>query len=321
MLLILTNSTDATADYMAARLKEQRIDFVRFDTDKSLDYCRFDFASLKPRLQLDGHWWVPEDFSNVWYRRPERVKRNGIPDEGDGKLILDEWSEVLDGFLAQIPRPRWMNYPAANVLASNKIQQLTLAATLGLTIPDTLVTQDPDALRAFARRHNGRIIVKPMSVGHVDAGKDSPEAVIYTNAIEARQLDDLADLVICPTLFQELVEKEVDVRITVVDREVTAVDLAVRDRAGVQLVDVRRDNMRNVTYKRRVLPDAVHARLSALMGAYGLRYAAIDMAVTACGEWVFFEINPNGQWAWIDLNGGASIFASFVRSFDARGER
>lgn len=50
-------------------------------------------------------------------------------------------------------------------------------------------------------------------------------------------------------------------------------------------------------------PAEVAAQLIALCQHYGLVYGAIDLAVTPAGEWVFFELNPNGQWGWLEGKG------------------
>ena len=39
------------------------------------------------------------------------------------------------------------------------------------------------------------------------------------------------------------------------------------------------------------------------------------MAIGTDGNWYFFEINPNGQWAWLDSDGGTNIAGSFIRAF------
>ena len=36
-----------------------------------------------------------------------------------------------------------------------------------------------------------------------------------------------------------------------------------------------------------------------LMDELGLFFGALDFAVTPEGRWVFFEVNPNGQWHWL----------------------
>lgn len=140
MLLVLTNRDDVTADYLLTQLTKAAILFVRFDTNSVLEHIALSYQPGHPSLQVNGHWYAPTDFTTVWYRRPERLISDHIPDTPEGKCVLDEWSESLEGFFAHIPRMRWMNYPAANSLASRKLEQLSTAQRLGFTIPDTIVT-------------------------------------------------------------------------------------------------------------------------------------------------------------------------------------
>jgi len=315
MLLILTNSNDVTSDYLAGVLRENGVPFVRFDTDVSLEKTVCDYTTGRPELRIDKQWYLPRDFTNVWYRRPERLKHSLLSDTAESKLILDEWSEALDGFLAHIPVQRWMNHPSANVGASHKIEQLTTARRLGLSVPDTLLTQDPTKLRDFFARHAGSIIVKPISVGYIDRDDGHPDSLIYTNPVAQQHLVDLNDLPSCPTLFQERVDKAVDIRITVVDEAIHAIQLTACDPGGSQRCDIRRNNMEDVAYQPIAVPEDVEHGLRRLLDNYNLRFGAIDMAITNTGDWVFFEVNPNGQWAWLDLAGAADIASSFVQSF------
>jgi hypothetical protein len=75
-----------------------------------------------------------------------------------------------------------------------------------------------------------------------------------------------------------------------------------------------RDNMSGVEYSPEALPAEVKNALHALARSYGLRFAAVDMMVASTG-WYFLEVNPNGQWAWLDLVGGASIYELFLNAF------
>jgi regulator of PEP synthase PpsR (kinase-PPPase family) len=135
--------------------------------------------------------------------------------------------------------------------------------------------------------------------------------------VDSDHLVDLTDLQSCPTFFQQRVEKEFDVRITIVDDEINAMALFVKDSDGSQRCDVRRNNMEDVAYQTARLPAHVVQSIRSLMKHYRLRYGAIDMAVDRDGRWVFFEINPNGQWAWLDLAGGANIADLFLKSFSS----
>jgi glutathione synthase/RimK-type ligase-like ATP-grasp enzyme len=318
MLLILTNSQDVTADYLASVLERRGVEFLRFDTDTALRDAAFDYEGGRPVVRLGADWYPPERITNVWYRRPERLRHPGVDDSPEGKFVLEEWAEALEGFLAHVEEPKWVNHPSRNVRASHKLEQLTRARSLGFVVPDTLVTQDPDRLRDFHARHGGLVIAKPMAGGHVERPEGERDSLVYTNRVGAEQLADLSDLRACPTLFQRLVEKRCDVRITVVDGDLHAVELTASEPDGSQRCDIRRNNMDDVAYHPVTLPGDVRTQVDSLVASYGLRFAAIDMAVTPGGEWVFFEVNPNGQWAWLDLCGATDIAASFVAAFSAR---
>jgi hypothetical protein len=315
MLLIITNSTDTTADHLAAKLVRSGVPFVRFDTDECLGALRLDYRAAAPRLHLDGVAYAPGDFSNVWYRRPERLRLPNPAKSPEAEFTLDEWSAALEGFFAHIDVGRWVNHPAREAVASHKLHQLTRAVEIGFTIPDTLVTQDPVELREFFVLHGGRVIAKPMASGHVDRKGDGADSIIFTNRLRAEDIENCAELTGCPTLFQAEVHKRSDVRITVVDDAVHAIELTASDPDGFQRCDIRRKHMEDVRHASVSLPAEVRDRVMALVRSYGLRYSAIDMAVDERGEWVFFEINPNGQWAWMDLKGVSDIASSFVATF------
>ena len=317
MLLILTNGADATVDYLLPRLAEASIPFVRFDTNTALEQVAFSFTPCNPLLRFESKWYSPYDFSNVWYRRPERLLSSQIPDTPEGKCVLGEWSESLEGFFAHIPRIRWMNFPAANALASRKLEQLSNAQQFGLTIPDTIVTQDSEALRAFFSKHNGEVIVKPLGRACVERPDSEVDSIIFTNRVRESDLENLDDLAQCPTLFQASVRKLSDVRITMVDGDIHSYELTAKDLDGKQRCDIRRNNMADVDYRELCLPQDVTDSLLRLVNHYGLRFAAIDMAVADDEQWYFFEVNPNGQWAWLDLCADATIYKSFCKSFSA----
>ena len=48
------------------------------------------------------------------------------------------------------------------------------------------------------------------------------------------------------------------------------------------------------------LPGELQRSLLELMSRLSLTYGAIDLVLTPDGRYVFLEINPNGQWLWID---------------------
>ena len=75
----------------------------------------------------------------------------------------------------------------------------------------------------------------------------------------------------------------------------------------VSTVDCRRDNMHGMRYSVASLPTVVEEQLFALTRSYGLLYAAIDLVRDPDGRYWFLEINPSGQWAWLEQVGAARI--------------
>jgi len=315
MLFILTNSQDATVSYLIPVLEKSKIPFLRLDTDKLLSRICISYRLGKPEIKIDNRWHSAEDVSSVWYRRPERLKDDRFDGSAESRYTLSEWTEFIECFFAHVPKARWINHPSYNTIASRKLEQLTSAITLGFSVPDTLATQEPDELRQFFKLHQGQVIVKPLSTGYVERESDEKDSLIYTNRVTADHLNDLSDLSLCPTFFQQFIEKKHDVRITVVDSDVHAVILRAADKHGGQRCDIRRNNMSDVAYEIVSLPREVKCQIQKLMSHYCLRFAAIDMAVSTAGDWYFFEVNPNGQWAWLDTAAGTNISASLVRSF------
>lgn len=314
MLLVLTNSGDATSSYLVPILQKSGIKVARIDTDTLVVNLDVSYRPGAAAVKLNGTWLGAESVTNVWYRRPERLKDNRFENSAEGRYTLAEWTESIEGFFSHIPERLWVNHPARNTAASHKIEQLTIARGLGFMIPDTLVTQDREVLVEFYQRYR-RVIAKPMASGCVERSGGQPDSLIYTNQIRPENLDDLGDLAVCPTLFQQCIDKSADVRISVVDHYVHAVALYAVDYDGNQRCDIRRNNMADVRYETIEVPASVTAAISKLMAHYQLRFGAIDMAVSTNGDWYFLEINPNGQWAWLDLCGSCNIAASFIEIF------
>lgn len=312
MLLILTASHDVTATYLAEKLAMAGVPFLRLDTDTVARDGAVAYRDGEATLRLNGRTVSAGDITTVWLRRPREIAIDIDGDAAERVHVANEWAEAIEGFLAHIPRERWMNHPTANVRASHKLEQLTRARDAGFRVPATLVTQSREELDCFWRAHEERIIVKPIASGYLER-VDGTVASIYTSRVLGNHLLD-GPLAPCPTLFQEEIPKASDVRVTVIDDRMTAVAMH-RLVDGTQIVDIRRDNMEDVGYVRCDIPAPVRAALRGLLTAYELRFAAVDFAVTPDGEWVFFEINPNGQWAWLDLAGATEMWKDFADVF------
>ena len=125
MLLVITNSRDATTDFLCERLQKESVAYRRFNTDIDLSQMEVSYEKSHPVLRYRSEEWSPKDFSDVWFRRPEPLSLDMEMEAAERIHTLSEWSEALEGFLGHIPIKAWMNHPSMNVCASHKMEQLS----------------------------------------------------------------------------------------------------------------------------------------------------------------------------------------------------
>jgi glutathione synthase/RimK-type ligase-like ATP-grasp enzyme len=312
-ILVLTNSLDVTSDYLCSRFKQEGIKFSRFDTDKDCLTSTFLYKSGITSLEWSSSVIKPEQIATVVYRRPKPlvVHKNG--DIYSESHTAGEWSEAIEGFLAHIDERNWINHPARNSEASHKIEQLSRSKKHGLNIPRTLVTNKIHEAEKFIFSEKNGVIVKPLASGFIERANSAEDTIIYTNKLKEENLQFLNEIEFCPVLFQEMILKVIDVRVTMLDGIIVAIGIKAIESDGIQRLDIRRDNMSDVEYIPIKVPSDVSTSMRSLIQSYGLRFATLDFSITESGQWFFFEINPNGQWAWLDLYGNADIASVFIK--------
>jgi hypothetical protein len=313
--LILTNSDDVTSDYLQKKLEQAGLPVARYDTNVDLTNTSFSYSPVGGSLMTWGGYCLrPEEINGVIFRRPKPFEPALDVDEYHSKHIAGEWSEVWEGFLAQVPFDRWINHPSRNFMASHKIDQLSEARKYGLSIPETIVTSNPEQAMDFVNQQENAAIVKPLASGFIERANPEEDTSIYTRTLSDNRVHLLEKIHSCPVLIQERLDKVLDVRVTILDNEVRAVALKATDSTGKQRLDIRRNNMIDVQYSAVKMPSMVKEATLRLLRRYELRFAALDFAIVADESWAFLEINPNGQWAWLDLEAGADIASLFVNA-------
>jgi len=221
-----------------------------------------------------------------------------LPEElGDTReACVNESCQTLYGAIACLDCFQ-LDTLAAVRRADHKEVQLQKARELGLEIPDTLITNDPDEVSVFFHRHGGRVVTKTQSSFAIY--RDGEEQVVFTSALLEEHLAELDGLRYSPMMFQERLAKRVEIRATVVGRRVFAamVDSQRHDRAAV---DWRRHGVGLIdAWRPYSLPRKVEQGLLGLCQFFGLNYGAADLVVTPEGRHVFLEINAGGEWFWL----------------------
>jgi len=279
-----------------------RLDTDLFPTDIRLS-VRQGPGSTRAMLHVPEGDVDLDDVSAVWYRRfaPGRA----LPAAMDMRsAAISESRAVIAGLIEVLPVFHLDD--VANVRrADNKPLQLRWASELGLPVPKTLVTNDEDAVRRFASECDG-FVAKTLS-SFVVKNSDGEELAVYTRLVRDDDLHDMSGLRRSPMQFQELVPKAFDLRCTIVGTRVfTAVLEAPRLENGC--VDWRIEGSALAdAWQPHVLPPEVELALLALLDRFALNYGAIDMIVTPDGDYVFLELNPAGEFLWLDALGSPAI--------------
>jgi glutathione synthase/RimK-type ligase-like ATP-grasp enzyme len=159
--------------------------------------------------------------------------------------------------------------------------------------------------------HEWQVVAKPVGHGEVKGDNGETDSWVYTNLVTTDFRLSLPLVANCPTLFQQYIPKVLDVRVTVVGDKCISVALHSQENKE-STIDCRRENMRHMRYSQIELPEPLAINLVALTRSYGLWFAAIDLALDETGEYWFLELNPAGQWAWLEQITGVPISEAII---------
>ncbi len=298
-VLVLTAPVDPTADMVLTHLHSDGVPFLRVDPAQFPTE-----VTLTGEIRPHSQWRAmlndvsSDEVKTVYYRRPGRFEFDtSIPSDMigwcEGQARFGFW-----GVLECLPAT-WINSPTSVHRAEYKPRQLAHATAAGLTVPPTLVTNDPQAVVDFATRQPHGIITKTLYARMPRTEGGQLSGVVYTNEVPP---DRYRDSTIAATahLFQAKLVKKTDLRVTVVGHHVFATEIK-----NPGELDWRRSHD-NITYRPYELPSTVVAGVHRLMRSLDLLFGALDFVCTDQGHH-FIEINPNGQWGWIEHQTGQPI--------------
>lgn len=299
MILILTNSRDETANFFEKKINSSKNAIFRFNTDEHIPFSLLSFEIKNKSFNFEIENAIglrPQLIKSIWYRRPQAMETliNDI-DSDYKKFVTDEYNKLWNGFFATFQNSKWVNHPMDNNRASLKLLQLKLASELNLDIPNTLITTNPNEAKNHIINNDKKFIIKPLSKGVVEFETGSHQ-LIYTSRLTKDNISKLELIRNCPTLIQEEIENKRDVRVNYFEGKFCSFFLDTKSTE----VDCRRNNMQGVEYSYFELDNEVKNKICKMMQKLNLKFCTIDLAYTRERGFTFFEINPNGQWAWIE---------------------
>ena len=297
MIIVVSTADDVHYKCVAEELRQRGRESFLVEIPKLGNEARFTMATGSERYEkwsIPGHDPIDlEQVRCVWYRRIfPPILTPALSSKADTDWALREWREATTAAFAA-SGARFISDPWAQELAGMKPYQLRVAQSVGLRIPDTIMTNDADAARAFVRKHGGRVVHKVV--------KTPRDRFVGTKKWHPDDEAELKWLHLTPTFFQEQVVAPYELRITIVGRRIFAAEFEV----GADVTDAR--SLLDVPFEQHRLPQGIEALLLKLMDELGLQYGTIDMKRCENGEYVFLEINPQGQFLYVEIKTGMPI--------------
>lgn len=313
-VLLISHRGDPHADLVAGLLAARGCDAVQMCTSDlpgagSMECSLSNDADLHAVLSTPQGRVDLADLRAVWHR-------NAMPHRACADLPEDErrWAEAetqnlitsLWTILAHCPEVTWLGEPHTVRAASSKVEQLRRARSMGFSVPDTLISTHPGQIEQFvqAHQHTG-VIHKDLGTRFLsmptmtwDAHEDPPVLhLLQTTRVTAQHLEHSDTIILAPCLVQAFVPKSTELRVTVIDDETFVCGFRRKDQSTSWMTAKDLDGYSHAfDLFPADLPDAVRRMCIHFVHSYGLRYGALDLALTPEGAYVFFEMNPEGGW-------------------------
>lgn len=307
--LLITERFDPAVDGLLADLRMRGVPCLRWNMDSfplgsTLTY-RASADRFSGEIVSDGRRLDLGDIGGVWWRG---VPPSGLP--ADLRAEEREFAATEARFalvaLMTVGSFHWINHPSRDRLANAKPAQLCVARQVGLRIPRTVITNDPDEARSFAASVRGETVYKPLS----QALAGEPDQALFSGVLTEKEQANLDFIQWTPGIFQERVAKTHELRVTVVGARLFSVKIESQSNAATTL-DWRRAPF-DIAYEAIEIPSAIATKIRAVMETFGLIYGAFDFIVTPEGDYVFLEVNPAGQYLWLEAMTGLPITAAIA---------
>lgn len=298
-VLLITNKADVTTDFIVKELRTKGVAFYRLNTEEIGTTVHVSFSINEQKyILVDAVQNISIDLltiKSIYFRRPEFKADFSEVTPEEAKFLRSEILSTIEGLFKILKNAFWLNTVENIRIAESKIYQLMLAKEIGFTVPPTIVTNVPSKALIFYDINKQSCVIKPIRSGLIVNAND--QEVIFTSKIDLDKTN-ANRIKQCPILLQKFIDKQFDLRITVVGRNIFAAQIHSQTSEDA-LIDWRKSS-KSLSYSAIKLPHEIENLCFNLTERLNLNFGAIDMVVDKKGRYFFLEINPNGQWAWIE---------------------
>lgn len=303
-ILIFTNKDDPHADGLIDLALKRNVSerIIRINTEDLLTNMIFSFNSddgFNIYLKDSKRQITDKEVISVWYRRPEKVLTDHLQDCDVEDFVQGQINSLLIGIYVHLESKATFVSPLFSLRRANfKLAQLTLAKNIGFKIPKSIITNDFNNVVSFFNE------IQTISTKSIDSPNFHFKGInypIYNRKIKSKDeiLENANSIGLCPTYFQEYIDKQFDIRVIVIGKEVYAfkIESQVNDFSIEDFRGVSADLLTHSLYE---LESKDIDRILKFVNIQNLHFSAMDFVLSKKGDLVFLENNPNGQWMWLE---------------------
>jgi hypothetical protein len=299
-ILVVTNPEDLHAFLVSEALSQKGAETVLWQsTDfpcSATETVIFEGETQRFQLAALGVQGPEAELDAVWVRRPGVMWGPSKLHEADREFADLQCRISREGLLSVLaPDAFWVNPPGSSARLRSKLFQHEQAVRVGMHLPDTAYTNDPEVIRGFIRKYGG-VVYKAY---HPMIWQEA-EASWGTFTIAPSEEDLVADHVLqaVPGIYQAMLPKAFELRVTIMGRHVFAAKILSQETQAGR-IDWRLA-WSEIKMERVSLDSEVTRKCLALMERLGIVFGCLDFIVTPEGEHVFLEVNQMGQFAFVE---------------------
>ncbi|HWA64308.1 MAG TPA: hypothetical protein VG866_00395 [Candidatus Paceibacterota bacterium] len=308
-VLIVTKSNDSTADFVLDRMRLRGFSPIRLNSDefgKQKTTLQFDNKYISVITQTAEETIDTYSLSSIWLRR---ITSPLMPEvEGDeARRLAEQENKLTLKWMLASAHCRLIDPETKMTEAGNKFLQLQTAPFFGFKIPRTMITNDPEEALKFVQKYPKAII---KTLGGYGKKYMSSFEVTFTQLVTPEIIDQFHLIKYAPVCLQELVEKNADLRITVVGQQIFSCRIDSQSQESTRF-DSRRFDVKT-KYDIWSISTEAKNNILRFMKHFEINFASFDFALNSKNEVIFFEMNPNSQFVFVEEATGLPITDALI---------
>lgn len=317
MILLFSYKCDVHPSKVLDILEGWGISVFRLNTEAIISDYNFSWWANNKECdffienRISGRRIYGSQITAIWDRRytdPSELSAGCVNEDIDN-YKLAEAKAFLDFLRYYLKDIYSIGSIVNDTIAESKFLQLLIAQQLGMSIPDTCVSNIKSEL-LDRLCNNNYLCLKSLSGGNVLDKDSNQEYTLYTQRVDNKVLCQIDHQVFAETAncIQKYIEKRCELRVIVCCDDIVTCRIDSQHLSEDKgKIDWRQGYDYGLQVEIIETPECIHDFCLEFLQRLNLNFGCFDFIVTPNDEYVFLECNPNGQWLWIELETGYDI--------------